>query len=277
MQHENLTKKDQQITNILSIDIEEWYQTIFFNNGMNNYAITDLPGDVEIILLLLEKYNTKATFFVLGSVAEKYPRLVKRIEQKSHEIASHGYLHRSVNKMSKQEFVADVKHSLAILRSLADAEILGYRAPNWSIDKNTYWALEELRSFGLRYDSSMYPIRIDILKVRNKERFPYKIADDFIEFPPSRFRFLGCDLPFSGGFFLRIFSLNFISRKIMEINQKGLPAMVSLHSWEFAKSVPIVKIGRWKYKFQCINTNSLVHKLETLLKNFKFSAIREVL
>jgi len=266
------------VLNALTIDVEQWYQTILFGSGHRyNNAIIGLPNNICEILLLLDKYDTKATFFIVGSVAEKYPGIVKMIAKKGHEIASHGYRHRLVYKMSKQSFIDDVNHSLDVLKRITQTEIMGYRASTWSITRNLYWATDALQSLGLRYDSSIYPVSLNLLKSLKLEKSPYKIKNDFIEFPPSTFQFLGYNFPFAGGTFLRFFSSGFIKSRIIEINRKGYPAMVYFHSWEFTDEVPKLNIPKWKLLIQYGNLKSIKEKLKMLLQNFKFSAIKDIL
>lgn len=273
-----LFERNQQVLNAITIDVEEWYQTILFNRERdNNIGITDLLKNMCEILSLLDRYNTKATFFIVGTVAEKYPDIVKMIAEKGHEIASHGYLHRLVYRMSKQDFIKDVGLSIDILRRDAQVEILGYRAPTWSIMKYTHWAIDVLKSLGLRYDSSIYPASTHLFNCKDLKKFPYEIRNDFIEFPPSTFQFLGYNFPFAGGTFLRFFSFNFIKNRIMEINRKEYSAMVYFHSWEFSDEGLRLNIPKWKYFIQYGNLRSVKVKLKLLLENFKFSSIREVL
>lgn len=271
-------RKEEYVLNALTIDVEEWYQTILFNrDGDNKSEITNLPKNVHEILLLLDKYDAKATFFIVGVVAEKYPDVVKMIAEHGHEIASHGYFHRIVYKVPKQSFIDDVSRSLDILKRTTQKEILGYRAPTWSITRNSRWAIEVIKSLGLRYDSSIYPVNVNLLKSLQLKRFPYKIKDDFIEFPPSTFTLLGYNFPFAGGTFLRFFSFNFIKNKITEINKMGYPAMVYFHSWEFSDEVPKLNIPKWKYLIQYGNLRSVKVKLKLLLESFSLSTIKDIL
>lgn len=273
---QELYKRDQHVLNAISIDVEEWHQTALLNREGHNSIITDLPKNIYEILSLLDEYHTKATFFVVGSVAKKYPDVIKTISEKGHEIGSHGYLHRLVYKISKQEFIEDVSHSLNVLRKTTHTEIIGYRAPTWSITKNTHWAIDVLKSLGLRYDSSIYPMSINLFNCRDFKKFPYEIIKDFIEFPPSIFQFLGFNFPFVGGTFLRFFSFNFIKNKIIEINRKGYPAMVYFHSWEFDDGAPNMDVPKWKNLVQYGNLKSMKVKLRLLLRNFKFCSIKEL-
>lgn len=268
-------ERNGMILNALSVDVEEWYQTILYNRIFyNDNKITNLPQDLYKILDLLDDYNTKATFFIVGSVAKKYSDLIKVIAEKGHEIASHGYLHRLVYKLSEEEFLEDTKRSLEILNKITQSKIIGYRAPTWSIVRRTPWAIDVLKSLGLRYDSSIYPIGLDL---SNSRRFPYEIRNDFIEFSPSTFQFLSCNFPFAGGTFLRFLSLKFLKNRIMEINRKGYPAMVYFHSWEFDSNHSTANLSKWKYVVQYSNVDSVKRKLNFLLQNLKFSSIRQVL
>lgn len=273
-----LNTKQKPVLNALSFDIEEWYQAIMFDrNDYNDNEITRLPKNISEILSILNRHNTRATFFIVGILARKYPDVIKMIAHNGHEICSHGYLHRPVYRISRQEFIKDIGQSLEILKCSVGTQILGYRAPTWSITKNTEWAIEVLRSFGLKYDSSIYPMSGTIFNSRDHERFPYEIKNNFFEFPPSTFKILGYNFPFSGGTFLRLFPSGFIKNKILDINKKGHPAVVYFHSWEFEEVASMPKMPKLKYLAQYHNHGSVRQKIESLLQNFKFSSIKEVL
>jgi len=264
--------------NALTIDVEEWYQTVLFHNGVyNNGRLTDLPKNIQEILETLEEYNTKATFFMVGSVAEKYPNMIRQIVDNGHELSSHSHLHKLVYKMNKQEFSDDVSQSLDVLRKISGTDILGFRAPTWSIFPNTIWAIEALKSLGLKYDSSIYPVSTNLFRCRELKRFSHKILDDFIEFPPSTFQILGYNFPFAGGTFLRYLPENFIKNRVTEINKKGNPAVVYFHSWEFDNDIPVQKIPKWKRIIQYNYLSSVKTKIELLLRNFKFTTMKDIL
>lgn len=266
------------VFNAFSVDIEEWYQTaLFYRSIYNNNQLTDLPENVKEILSLLNAHDTKATFFVVGSLAEKYPGLIKEIAKQGHEIASHGHSHKFVYKMTKPEFINDTTLSIDRLKKIANSKIVGYRAPTWSITKKMHWAISILKSLGLRYDSSIYPVSLNLFDRARKDKFPYKIREDFIEFPPSTFNFLGYNFPFSGGTFLRFFNYDFIKKRIFELNSKGYPAMIYFHSWEIGNAVPKLNIPKWKNLIQYGNLKSMKPKLKLLLENFKFTTIKEIL
>lgn len=266
------------VLNSFTVDVEEWYQTELFNRSIyREDIVTDLSKNIYEILALLDEYNTKATFFIVASIAEKYPEVVKMIVTKGHEVASHGYLHKLVFKRPMQEFIDDIKVSLDILRQVTKTKIIGYRAPTWSIRGRDYKRVNALKFLGLKYDSSIYPVSLNLLTAIRCKKFPYEIEDGFIEFSPSVFKFFGYNFPFAGGTFLRFFSFEFMKNRISEINRRGKPAMVYFHSWEFDEIIPNLYIPKWKRLIQYGNLRSVKIKLRLLLQNFKFSSMREVL
>ncbi len=261
--------------NILTIDVEEWYQTVLFNrDGYADNTRTDLPENVDAIFSLLQEFNVRATFFVVGNLVEKYPGLVRSIVRGGHEISSHGYGHRSVYDMTCAEFKEDVRLSVEKLKGESGGEIWGYRAPTWSITRSMSWAIDGLGSLGIKYDSSLYPFGWGR---RKTESFPYVTSQGLMEFPPSTFRFCGCDLPFAGGSFLRFLPLAFIKKQIRGLNEKGRPAMIYFHPWEFLDKKPAIDVPKWKYAVQFSNADSVKLKIHNLLENFQFCSIRDYL
>jgi polysaccharide deacetylase family protein (PEP-CTERM system associated) len=270
---------DENIKNILTVDVEEWFHTVLFKHQFagGNYS-TNLIQNINDILGLLEEKNTRATFFIVGSIADKYPDIIREIARKGHEISSHGYSHSLVYKMSKEQFAADTDKSLCALAKVSNVPVLGYRACTWSITDKMHWAIDLLRSLGFRYDSSIYPLSINPFSSFCPDDRPHVVCGEFIEFPPSTFGFLGCRLPFSGGTFLRFLSYGFIKDKINKINKKGNPAMVYVHSWEFDDEVPQVKnLPAWMKYIQYKNILSVREKLCRLLEDFDFAPIRDFL
>lgn len=263
------------MVNALTFDIEEWYQTVFFLNKQN-YGTTRsiLRENVAEILSLLDYYKKKATFFVVGNVAEKYPDLVESILRGGHEVASHGYLHGLVYRCTREEFYDDVAKSIEVLNSITGKKVLGYRAPTWSITRACPWALDVLGELGLRYDSSIYSIGPNVpMDVKS----PYKIRERLLEFPPSTVCMCGVSFPFAGGLFLRFLPEGFIRNSIAGINKQGRSAIVYFHSWEFDATVSPQRLSKLKYAVQFWNIDSVRSKLCLLLENFEFSPICSIL
>jgi polysaccharide deacetylase family protein (PEP-CTERM system associated) len=265
------------VLNALTFDVEEWFHTILFKNGTRAGGVSSLPENISDILGILDRHSTKATFFILGAVAEAYPETVRLIHSKGHEIASHGYLHKLVYRLTRNEFEEDVGRSLDVLGRFTGQEISGYRAPTWSILKDTDWAIDVLKKSGLRYDSSIYPSSINLFECNKLKIMPYEITRGFVEFPPPIFKFLGYNLPFAGGVFLRLFSERLIVNKIRQLNHTGVPVLTYFHSWEFDRDLPRMDIPAWKHFIQCSNLSSVRIKLELLLREFRFGTVKDVL
>ncbi|MEI7482002.1 MAG: polysaccharide deacetylase family protein [Elusimicrobiota bacterium] len=267
-----MIKDTSSVVNALSIDVEEWFDTVLF---AGDPAFADkqsgLPADVSRILVMLDTIAVKATFFILGSVARKYPDTVKAIASAGHEVASHGGTHRSVFRMSQAEFKKDLADSRAALEKLTGKAPLGYRAPTFSILKNESFYLAAIKEAGYAYDSSLYPVFLS-----HRRRAPYTDASGLMEFPPSVFSFAGVKLPFLGGTFLRLMPKNFIASRLAGLNALGLPGILYCHSWEFGEIAP-TGTGLTKQLIQYSNVASVAKKVEYLARSFKFAPAGEVL
>lgn len=264
------------VLNALTFDVEEWFQTVLFNRD-NHPSRGSLRNNVLEILDLLDTYKVQATFFISAVTAESYTFLVKQIHARGHEIASHGYHHRSVYTLPPRIFKDDVSRSLDVLSGITGAKVIGYRAPTWSIFRKMVWAVDVLEQLGLKYDSSIYPASKNIFVCKGLPISPYHLKGGLIEFPPPVFSWMGYNIPFAGGTFLRFFSEDFIKTKLLNINHKGMPALVYFHSWEFDHALPSGGIPSWKKIVQYGNLRTVKGKLIFLLENFRFTSVRDVL
>ena len=269
--------------NALSIDVEEYFHAQVFAGFLPAQRWEQLPGRVRDaswrLLELCAACGVKATYFVLGWVAERYPELIREIAARGHEIACHGYAHRLVYRQSPAEFRADVRRSKSILEDVSGRPVLGFRAPTFSITSKSLWALEILAEEGFCYDSSIFPIRHDRYGIPGAERFPHKIlsAQDFYEFPPSTVR-LGClNLPCAGGGYLRLFPYRYTAWSIERLNRQRRPALVYLHPWELDAQQPrlgLRGICAWRHYH---NIGQMEGRLRRLLQDFNFAPLRVVL
>jgi len=267
-----MIKDISSVVNALSIDVEEWFDTVLFSDDAAFGARqSGLPADVSRILAMLDGMAVKATFFILGSVARKYPDTVKSIAAAGHEVASHGGTHKSVFRMSTAEFKKDLSDSRTALEKLTGKAPLGYRAPTFSILKNESFYLAAIREAGYSYDSSLYPVFLS-----RRRRAPYTDASGLMEFPPSVFSFSGVKFPFLGGTFLRLMPKNFLASRLAGLNSMGLPGILYCHSWEFGEIAP-AGTGLTKELIQYSNVASVAKKVNYLARSFKFSPVREVL
>ena len=237
--------------NALSIDVEDYFQVHALEGAVRRADWESYPSRVErntrLVLRLLREHQTRATFFILGWVAERYPHLVAEIAAGGHEIATHGYWHELVYRQTPQEFAADLGRSLQRHPiCLADypgrpalSTIMGYRAPSFSIVQDSLWALAVLRDHGLRYDSSIFPLMAhDRYGIADADRFAHRLENGLWELPVSTVRLLGRNWPVAGGGYFRLYPYRLTRQGIRRINAEGHPAVVYLHPWEFDPEQP---------------------------------------
>jgi polysaccharide deacetylase family protein (PEP-CTERM system associated) len=277
----------RNMRNAFSVDVEEHYQVEAFRGFIARNQWVRFESRVVVntrrLLGLLQKRSVTATFFILGCVAERYPRLVRECIEAGHEIASHGWDHRPVTELTRDEFRSDVRRTKDLLEDLGGVEVLGYRAPTYSIVESTMWALEVLLEEGYRYDSSIFPIIHDRYGVPGAPRFPGTVAtqsgSSLLEFPISTVRFGGINVPFIGGGYLRHLPQHFVHwgmRRVIERERQ--PVIVYVHPWELDPEQPrlgeVPAITRWRHYRNLERTED---RLESLFAEFSFGTVREVL
>lgn len=274
------------IPNAFSVDVEDYFQVAAFEGLVPRSEWDGLESRVESntrrLLDLLDGHRVRATFFVLGWVAERHPRLVREIERRGHEVAAHGYDHRPVTSQSRDEFRADVRKTKRILEDLSGVEVLGYRAPTYSIVRGTLWALDVLAEEGYRYDSSIFPIVHDRYGIPTAERFPGPLETRsgrrLLEFPISTVRLGGINFPFVGGGYLRQYPLWVILRGMRRVNLVDRqPALVYVHPWELDPEQPRLPAGALTRLRHYRNLHRTEDRLRALLSRFRFTTLRSVL
>ena len=279
--------------NALTIDLEDWYHPEFVTKFVPTHQRKDQVEDaVKPLLELLDKYNVRATFFVLGQVAERHPELIEKIYEEGHEIASHGYSHKRIHDLGKEKFEDDLRKSTNLLQSIIKERIIGFRAPSYSIDQDTIWALDILENVGYKYDSSVFPLRFrkkSLYGVRNAPLCPYppsreditKESEDrnrkIIEFPLSVLKFAGVKFPVAGGAYLRLFPAWFLKLAINKINKEKRPAIIYVHPWETCEKTPRIKLPFLYSQITYYGIGSSLKKVESLLRNFRFGTVKAVL
>lgn len=267
--------------NALTIDVEEWYHICGVEDSLPRSKWSKFESRVEQethqILTLLNEKGVKATFFILGYVAEKSPQLVKDIDSQGHEIATHGFCHKLIYKQKKEEFSEDIKRSISILEDMTGKKVIGHRAASFSIIKDTFWALDILIEHGIRYDCSVFPILNPRYGVVDAPRFPYEIKPGLMEFSPSTVNILGANIPFSGGPYFRITPYFLTKMAIENINKQGKPVQIYVHPWELDPDQPKLDIRLDRRFTHYANIRSTAQKLKALFKDFKFAPVKEVL
>jgi len=214
-------------------------------------------------------------------VAERWPELVRGIAADGHELATHGQDHRRVTTLTPAEFRADVRRSKATIEQIAGQPVIGYRAPNYSIVRETMWAMDVLAEEGFRYDSSIFPIRHDRYGIPDFPRSPVPVRGSngtaLHEFPISTVRLGGVNLPFTGGGYLRHFPLSFARWGIGRVNAEGLPAILYIHPWEIDPGQPRQPVP-WLTRLRHYrNLDATEGRLARLFGEFQFAPVREVL
>ncbi len=278
-----------RLLNALTIDVEEHFQVHAFEKVIDRREWDSFPSRVmdntRLILSILAKHRVRATFFILGWVADRYPELVREIAIDGHEIASHGYCHDLIYRQTPVEFASDLANSIgAINKALQpfhtnfNIPILGYRAPAFSITRDTVWALDILREMGLRYDSSIFPLVVhDRYGHRNASRFANQVIEGLWEFPISTFRLYGLNWPVGGGGYFRLLPFRITLFAINRINADGKPAILYLHPWEFDPGQPRIRKAS---PFSCfrhyVNLDKTEMRFRRLLEEFQFGPICEV-
>ena len=270
---------DQTITNALSFDIEDWFHIVGIEGLDEPERWPTLPTLVERctdgILETLAARRVRATFFILGWIAERYPALVRRIGDQGHELASHSYWHRRVFDLSPQEFDEDLARSIDAIESASGRRVIGYRAPSFSITPGSEWAIDALLKRGLRYDASLFPVP------RGDGGYPCEPGPHHFrgmpELPMSTMSLFGRRLAFSGGGYLRLLPPWLIRRGFSQVHAKGLPVVVYLHPRDFAPDCPRVPMPLSR-RFKCyVGLRTTQAKLEMLLGRYRFDTCAAVL
>ena len=270
------------ITNYLTIDVEEHFQVAAFDDivkakDWNSHA-SRVTKNTTLILDLLAKHQTKATFFIVGWTAERNPDLVKEIDNQGHDIGCHSYMHRKIYDLTPEEFRQDTVKAKTILEQITGKKIAGYRAPSYSITNKSLWALDILSELGFVYDSSIFPITHDNYGIPDAPRFKYQHPNlNLTEFPISTAKVLGRNIPVSGGGYFRLFPYWFTKKLLKSINEdEKQPFIFYLHPWEVDPEQPRMKEAKLFSKFRHYNNLGKTQtRLENLLTDFTFTSMAE--
>jgi polysaccharide deacetylase family protein (PEP-CTERM system associated) len=274
------------VLNAFSVDVEDYFQVGAFEDAVPRDSWDKLEHRVEPntrrLLELCDRHQVKGTFFCLGWVAERWPQLVRDIRDAGHELGTHGQDHRRVTTLTPDEFREDVRRSKGTIEDIAGVEVIGYRAPNYSIVRKTLWAVDVLAEEGFLYDSSIFPIRHDRYGIPGFPRFPWLVRGEngaaLHEVPISTVRLGGMNLPFVGGGYLRHFPLSFIRWGMERLNNfERRPAILYIHPWEIDPDQPRQPV-RWLTRVRHYrNLHRTEERLERLFSEYSFTSIREVL
>jgi len=275
--------------NALTIDVEDYFHVTAFERHVrrdewDSYELR-VAANTYRILDMLDEFDIRATFFVLGWVAERVPEMVRDIARRGHEIACHGYGHELVYRIGPERFRDDVRKSKALLEDICGERVIGYRAPSYSITNKSLWALDILVEEGFRYDSSIFPVLHDTYGIPDALRFPHDIVRPsgvIKEFPlstlPVRVGGKEHRLPIAGGGYLRLLPSWVISRGMRRINSvEREPAVLYFHPWEIDPDQPRIRAGMKSRFRHYINLHKSEAKLRYLMQRLTFGTMEATL
>jgi polysaccharide deacetylase family protein (PEP-CTERM system associated) len=270
--------------NALTIDVEDYYHVSAFESVVRREDWDGYESRVERntyrILDILDMYNTKATFFVLGWIAERQAAIVREIARRGHEVASHGYTHQRIYTQTPEQFREETRRSKSVLEEIINQSIIGYRAASYSITSKSLWALDILVEEGFLYDSSIFPIWHDLYGIPNAQRSFHAIQNRsglIYEYPLSTLRIGKVNIPIGGGGYLRLFPYPLTKWGISRLNKcESQPAIIYLHPWEVDPEQPRLH-GKL---FSRLRHYSNLHKtepiLQSLLNDFQFGKMKDL-
>jgi polysaccharide deacetylase family protein (PEP-CTERM system associated) len=270
----------KKIINAFSVDLEDWFQVLEHNDVSRwDHFESRIERNGHRLLEILAFFNVKATFFVLGYIAERNPHLIKLIHQSGHEIGSHGYTHTQVFRLTPEQFNAEIVRTNNAIGEITGKRPIGFRAPIFSIVGKSDWALDVLLDNGFKYDSSVFPAFTYRYGFTGANRFRHEIATrsgrSITEIPVATSKLLGMILPIGGGAYFRFWPY-FITRwGLMQLNKQSKPAVFYIHPWEIDPDQPKIDMPKRIYLTHYHRLASTGKKLERLLADFKFTSVSE--
>ena len=276
--------KPIEITNALSFDIEDWFHMLGIPALENPEGWPGFESIVERhtewIVQTVTEANVRATFFVVGWIAERYPYLVKLIADAGHELGTHSYWHRKCYELTPEELSEDLKRSIGVIEHIGGQRVLGFRAPAFSIIPGSEWVFDVLHDVGLKYDASLFPVP------RDHGGYPCPVeAHEFTgapsgrpmpELPMSIMRVLGRGLAFSGGGYMRLLPQCLIRKGFEQLNRQGIPVVAYLHPRDFAVECPRVPMPPHRRFKNYVGLHTTADKLRMLLANYRFDTCAAV-
>jgi polysaccharide deacetylase family protein (PEP-CTERM system associated) len=278
-----IVPRKRPVINALSVDLEDWFCV---SNMADRISVEAWPKQelrvresTAQILEVLTRRSTEATFFVLGWIAEQVPDLIEKIRGLGHEIATHGYSHALVTDMTPEAFEKDLERSLQVLKGLGDHDVIGYRAPTFTITTKTLWAADTLVRNGIRYDSSVFPMsfKSDYRYMSGLSTDVFRLREDLLEFPIGCASLFGLRVPFAGGCFFRFLPYAVSKALFRATNGEGRPVMFYIHPWEVDPGQPRVIMPPINKLRHYVNLDKTLGRLDRLLGDVPFTSARKVL
>jgi polysaccharide deacetylase family protein (PEP-CTERM system associated) len=279
-------KKTCRAQTILSFDVEDHHviaaaARMNIDSEFKKHSRARVQPATEWILDELARRGIKATFFIVGEIAKRSPELIRSIFADGHEIADHGCSHQQLQRLTPESFREDIRRSKNALEQASGAAVVGYRAPTFSIVRETAWAIDILREEGYGYDSSIYPVRHDRYGVPGAPRGPFIArghAASILELPPLTMSVFGARIPIGGGGTFRLLPLGLMRRGLRQVNRSVEPPVATLyfHPWELDPDqcqLPLGFVGRWRTYY---GTKRSRQRLQILLNQGQFDRAVDV-
>lgn len=269
----------------MTVDVEDYFHVSAFERVIDRHSwegrVSRVERNTRRLLEMMAERNLRATYFVLGWVAERYPHLVTEIAAAGHEVACHGYSHRLVYNQTPEEFRQETFRAKALLEDQTQRPVRGYRAASYSITARSAWALDVLLDAGFDYDSSIFPVRHDRYGMPGTPRFPYRITApsgrELVEFPLTTLPLAGATLPIAGGGYFRLYPYAFSRWGLARVNSEGEPFIFYLHPWEIDPEQPRVHASLLSRFRHYNNLDACESRLAALMDDFSFTTVAEIL
>lgn len=266
--------------NALTIDLDEpdFISFIEDNEALMGEFSQRFNESVREMMDFLSRHKTRGTFFIQGRAAARNPELVGRLDKEGHRLGVHSYEHIRLEEMSVDDYRYELERAVVAVESVTGKKVLSHRAPSWSIISSTLWALDILEELGIQYDSSIYPMEMQLFGMRGIPSYPFKIKNSrVIEFPPGVVKFSGFAVPFSGGAYLKTLPMSVIRLGYRKLNQDGYPGLLYVHPWESLHGETTEEITLQHLdKISVVMKETLV-RLEKLFEEFEYIPLEESL
>jgi polysaccharide deacetylase family protein (PEP-CTERM system associated) len=271
---------------VLSFDVEEHYRIeaavgLSCPDDLKRVYADRMAVTTRRLLERLAAADARATFFIVGQIAKTDPKLVREIAAAGHEVGSHGWDHRRVHRFTPGSFREDLRMSKDALEQAAGVPVAGYRAPTFSVVRDTGWAIDALAECGYTYDSSIFPVRHDRYGIPDAPRTPFLAEGNtatLLELPPATYRVLGQNLPVAGGGYFRLFPLGVMRAGLSQLRRRTVPpvGMLYFHPWEFdpgQPKLPLKRLSRWR---TYVGVGRSEARLARLLTRYRFRTAIDV-
>ena len=270
--------------NALTVDVEDYFHVAALAANIRRDSWTSresrVVANTQRLLTIFEQFDVRATFFVLGWVAERHPQLVRDIAARGHEVACHGFSHRLVYEQPRKEFLEETRRAKLFLEDITGTAVLGYRAASYSIVRRSLWALDILVDLGFAYDSSIFPVRHDLYGIPGAKRVPHRMStpggQTIVEWPLATAEILGRRLPVAGGGYFRLLPYWLSRWGLASINRRERrPFIFYLHPWEIDPGQPRVSASWLSRVRHYTNLEKCEERLRMLLREFRFGTARD--